>query len=114
VTKLKDHKQIVYLFGYSPRNGFQLENLTKIIKEQPDVEIKVILIHDGVIGSSIKGSIPQSLENLLNLKIDVYGMIPDLNARDIDPKTVDKRIITIEYDDLVDILAHIPNIVSWM
>ena len=41
-------------------------------------------------------------------------MIPDLIARGVDPNTVDKRISTIEYDDLVDILAQIPNIASWM
>jgi len=114
VIKLDDNKKLVYLFGHSPRSGDQLGNLIEIIKEQTEVEIKVILIHDGVIGSSIKGVIPQSLEKLLNLKIEVFGMIPDLIARSIDPNTVDKRITTIEYDDLVDILAQIPNIASWM
>ncbi|MFX0048237.1 MAG: DsrH/TusB family sulfur metabolism protein, partial [Candidatus Hermodarchaeota archaeon] len=46
--------------------------------------------------------------------VSVYALLPDLLARGIEPNMVDPRIVCIEYDDLVDILAQTPKVASWM
>jgi sulfur relay protein TusB/DsrH len=112
---MEDIKKLVYLFGFSTRKSTSIDNLFNIVKEQTkDANITVVLIHDGVIGTSKKGAMPTSLSLLLNLPITVFAMTPDLLARGIDPDSVDTRIKSIEYDDLVDILANTPKIASWM
>ncbi len=109
-------KDIVYLYGFSTRKTVYLSNLLSVVSEQTDnnINIAIVLIHDGVIGTSQSGTIPNLLEKLLNLPISVFAMLPDILARGIDPKTVDPRIKCIEYNDLVDILAQTPKIASWM
>ncbi len=115
VVQMEELKKLVYLFGFSTRKSMAIDNLFNIVKEQTkDANIAVVLIHDGVIGTSKKGVMPTSLNLLLNLPITVFAMIPDLLARGIDPDSVDTRIKCIEYDDLVDILAQTPKIASWM
>jgi len=109
-------KDIVYLFGFSTRKQMYLDNLLDIVSEQIEnnASISIVLIHDGVIGTSQSGTIPDLLEKLLNLPVSVYALLPDLLARGIEPNTVDSRIKCIDYDDLVDILAQIPKVASWM
>ena len=108
-------KKLVYLFGFSTRKSTSMDNLFNIVREQTkDANVTVVLIHDGVIGTSKKGVMPTSLNLLLNLPITVFAMTPDLLARGIDPDSVDTRIQCIEYDILVDILAKTPKIASWM
>lgn len=107
---------IVYLYGFSPSFNQKLESLLDILGEQikSEKEISVVLIHDGVIGISQKGITPKSLNLLLGLNINVYAMIPDIEARGIDPNNILHQINTITYEDLVDILASTEKIVSWM
>jgi len=115
VVQMEDIKKLVYLFGFSTRKSTSIDNLFNIVKEQTkDANITVVLIHDGVIGTSKKGVMPTSLNLLLNLPMTAFAMIPDLLARGIDPDSVDTRISCIEYDVLVDILAQTPKIASWM
>ncbi|GAI77397.1 unnamed protein product [marine sediment metagenome] len=115
VVQMEDINKLVYLFGFSTRKSTSIDNLFNIIKEQiKDANVTVVLIHDGVIGTSKKGVMPRSLNLLLNLPITVFAMTPDLLARGIDPDSVDTRLNCIEYDVLVDILAKTPKIASWM
>ena len=115
MVQIEKIKKLVYLFGFSTRKSTSIDNLFNIVKEQTkDAKITVVLIHDGVIGTSKKGVMPTSLNLLLNLPMTVFAMTPDLLARGIDPDSVDTRIICIEYDVLVDILAQTPKIASWM
>lgn len=115
VVQMEEIKKLVYLFGFSTRKSTSIDNLFNIVKEQTkEANIVVVLIHDGVIGTSKKGVMPTSLNLLLNLPITVFAMTPDLLARGIDPNSVDTRIKCIEYDVLVDILAKTPKIASWM
>jgi sulfur relay protein TusB/DsrH len=109
-------KDIVYLYGFSTRKQMYLDNLFEIISEQTEnkVNIAIVLLHDGVIGTSKSGRMPTILDKLLNLSISVFALLPDLLARGIKPNTVDPRIKCIEYDDLVDILAQTPKVASWM
>lgn len=109
-------KDIVYLYGFSTRKRSYLDNLLGIITEQTEnnTNISIVLIHDGVIGTSLRGTIPNELEKLLNLSTSVFALKPDLLARGIEPNTVDPRITCIEYDELVDILAQTPKVASWM
>lgn len=109
-------KDIVYLFGFSTRKQVYLENLFSIVSEQIEnnVSIAIVLIHDGVIGTSQNGLIPNLLNRLLNLSVSVFALIPDLLARGIEPNMVDPRIKCIDYEELVDILAQIPKVASWM
>jgi len=115
VVQMEEIKKLVYLFGFSTRKSTSLDNLYNIVKEQTnDANVTVVLIHDGVIGTSKKGVMSTSLNLLLNLPMTVFAMTPDLLARGIDPDSVDTRIKCIEYDVLVDILAKTPKIASWM
>jgi len=79
-----------------------------------EAKIKIVLIHDGVIGISTIGKAPSSLMELLELPVEVYALIPDVNARGIDIQAIYDKIHLIEYDNLVDILAETPRIVSWL
>lgn len=108
--------EIVYIYGFTGRNTGRMANFTSILEEQLKVSAKitVILIHDGVIGTSKKGVIPPLMNQLLNLPIKVYGMKPDLLARGINPDDIDNRIELIDYENLVDILVRVPKIASWM
>ena len=109
-------KDIVYLYGFSTRKQMYLDNLLGIVSEQIEnnVSISIVLIHDGVIGTSQSGTIPSLLDKLLNLSVSVFALLPDLLARGIEPNIVDPRIKCIDYDELVDILAQIPKVASWM
>jgi len=113
---MENEIDIVYLYGFSTRKPMYLNNLLSIVSEQIKigVSITIVLIHDGVIGTSQSGIIPRSLEKLLRLSLSVFAIKPDLLARGIEPNTVDSRIQCIEYDDLVDLLVKTPKIASWM
>ncbi len=110
------NEELVYLYGFSTRKQTYLDNLRSILKDQTDngSSIAIVLIHDGVIGTSQSGTIPSSLDKLLSLSVSVFAITPDLLARGIEPSTVEPRIKCIEYEDLVDILAKTPKIASWM
>ena len=110
------NEDLVYLYGFSTRKQAYLDNLLSILKDQNDngASIAIVLIHDGVIGTSQSGTIPSSLDTLLSLSVSVFAMTPDLLARGIKPSTVHPRIRCIDYDELVDILAQIPKVASWM
>lgn len=111
-----ENKNLVYLFGFSVRQGKEINNLLKIIREQTkkQISIQIILIHDGVIGISRKGKIPKQISELLSLPLKVYAMKPDLKARGIDFNTVQNKIMLIDYEELVDILADASKIASWL
>ncbi|MFX1320468.1 MAG: DsrH/TusB family sulfur metabolism protein [Promethearchaeota archaeon] len=111
-----ENDSIVYLYGFSIRFVYKLGNLLKILKVQSKTYINIILvfIHDGVLGTSKKSKIPPSLVELLNLPITIYAMIPDIIARGLDPMNLRNKIEGIDYKELVDILIDTPKIVSWM
>ncbi|MBY8988073.1 MAG: hypothetical protein KGD61_06425 [Candidatus Lokiarchaeota archaeon] len=113
---MENDKDIVYLYGFSTRKQTYLDNLVGIVSEQikNNVNIAIVLLHDGVIGTSQSGTIPDLLDKLLNLPVTVFALLPDLLARGIEQNTVDPRIKCIAYDDLVDILAQTPKVASWM
>jgi len=113
---MEENDSIVYLYGFSLRFRHKLDDLLKIIKEQSkiNINIKFVLIHDAVIGTEKKSKITSSLVELLNFPITIYAMIPDIIARGIDPINLRNKIKGIDYEELVDILANTPKIVSWM
>lgn len=107
---------IIYLYGFSPTLEKKMDTLLKILKKQIelDIEITLVLIHDGVIGTSKKGITPESVKQLLILPMNVYAVIPDIQARGMDPNNLISQIKGIEYEDLVDLLVLTEKIVSWM
>jgi sulfur relay protein TusB/DsrH len=113
---MNEENSIVYLYGFSTRKNTLLANLNRIISEQivSGCKISIVLIHDGVIGTSNRSIIPSALVELLNLPITFYALIPDLKARGIDPKNLRDNIKGIEYEDLVDILVNNLKTISWM
>jgi len=113
---MEKNNRLVYLYGFSGSKDAKLKTVIDIIEAQlkTGVKIKIILIHDGVIGISKKGEIPQNLDKLINLPLNVYAMIPDLKARGINSETVHEKVNLIDYEELVDILADTPKIVSWI
>ena len=113
---MSDNRNVLYLFGYSEMTGTHLERLFPILEAQINKgsQIGLVLIHDGVIGINVKGKIPRKMEELLDMKITVYAMIPDLQARGIALEHLHDKVKPIEYDDLIDILDVTPKIISWM
>ena len=113
---LENNHQLVYLYGISLRKFSQIENLMTILKEQITLgaKIRIILMHDGVIGISKIGNTPSYITELLNLPIKVYALKPDIKARGIEIQELLDKIQLIEYDDLVDILVETPKIISWL
>ena len=111
-----ENKELLYLFGFSSRQTTQLDQLLPFLKDQIKfgINITLILLHDGVIGISKHGEMPRSLEELLKLKLKVNALIPDIIARGLNPNEIDRRIRCIEYDELVDYLVQIPQIISWL
>jgi sulfur relay protein TusB/DsrH len=113
---MSENRKVLYLFGYSEMTGTHLERLIPILKAQINKgsQIEMVLIHDGVIGIKKRGKIPKKMEELLNMNITIYAMIPDLQARGIALEQIHNKIKPIEYDDLIDILDVTPKIISWM
>ena len=113
---MSEDRKVLYLFGYSEMTGTQLERLLPILKAQINKgsQIGLVLIHDGVIGINKKGKIPKKMEELLDMNITVYAMIPDLQARGIALEHIHDKIKPIGYDDLIDNLEVTSKIISWM
>lgn len=113
---MKTKNSVIYLYGFSLMSNDKIKSLVKILKDQIEIntEISIVLIHDGVIGSSKKGEAPESLEELLLLPLNLYAIIPDIKARGMDPSDLINKIKGIEYNDLVEILVNTKKIVSWM
>ena len=113
---MSENRNILYLFGYSEMTGTHLERLLPILKAQVNKgsQIGMVLIHDGVIGISKKGRIPEKMEDLINMNITIYAMIPDLQARGIALENIHDKVKPIGYDELIDILDVTPKIISWM
>lgn len=113
---MENTNQLVYLYGFKLRKMAKIENLMTILNEQIKLgaKIRIVLMHDGVIGISKIGKTPSSLIELLNLPIEVYALKPDIKAHGIEIQAILDKIHLIEYDELVDILAETPKIVSWL
>ncbi len=113
---MKNENNLVYLYGFSGQKHTKLKNFLAISKKQVNIgtKIKVILIHDGVIGISKKGEIHESLMELINLPLSIYAIIPDLKARGINLDSIHDKVQLIDYEDLVDILAETHKIISWL
>ena len=113
---MTENKKVIYLFGYSEMTGTHLERLLPILKVQVNrgSQIGLVLIHDGVIGINKKGKIPEKMEELLKMNVNIYAMIPDLQARGIALESIHDKVKPIGYDDLIDIIDVTPKIISWM
>jgi sulfur relay protein TusB/DsrH len=107
---------MVYLFGFSPRYGNELNLLLPIIRSHLEKgrSMGMVLIHDGVIGASSKGKVTESVEQLGTLNIKLYVMKPDLQSRGIPLEHTHEKIKPIEYTELVDLLDNSQKIISWM
>jgi sulfur relay protein TusB/DsrH len=116
MVNMNKKNSIVYLYGFSPTFSNKSNLLLKIIKEQlgTNTEINIVLMHDGVVGTSMKGATPKFLIELLKLPLNAYALSPDIKARGIDPNNLINQIKGIEYEDLVDILVSTQKIVSWV
>jgi len=113
---MEQNFDMIYLFGFSPRYGNELNRLLPIIRNhlQKGRSIGIVLIHDGVIGASSKGKITTSMEQLRNLNCKLYVMKPDLKARGIPLEHTHEAIKPIEYAELVDLLDSSQKVISWM
>ncbi|MFW9865449.1 MAG: DsrH/TusB family sulfur metabolism protein [Candidatus Thorarchaeota archaeon] len=113
---MSEGKAMVYLYGFSTLLEDKLENLIRIIENHVKQKrvLTFIFIHDAVIGTSLKTKVSNALKKLLQIPIRFYALIPDLMARGIDINNLREDIYGIEYDDLIDILASTPKIVSWI
>jgi sulfur relay protein TusB/DsrH len=110
------NQEITYLFGINPRVYPLFEEFIAIITSQIELgtRIKLVLIHDGVIGSSEDEEIPSLIMKLSTLDIEMYGMVPDIIARGINRNKMRERIKSLTYEELVDILATTEKIISYL
>ena len=101
---------IIYLYGYSSRMENHLKRLIHLIKAQAkkNLRVGVVFIHNGVIGTSMKGRIPDQIKalTLSNGFLYLFTMIADLKARGIHVEDLNKAIRPIEYGELVDLLDN--------
>ena len=113
---MKEQSSIVYLYGFSTYLESKLNTVKQIIANQLklSVQITFVFIQDGVIGTSFKNKITDSMKGLLELPVTFLSMIPDLEARGLDSTNLQNKIKGIEYEDLVDILVASSKLVSWM
>ncbi len=111
-----ENLDMVYLFGFSGLTGNHLERLLPILKSQikKNTKLGLVLIQDGVIGISTMGKIPKQMEELLNLDVAVFAMIGDIISRGIRPEFIHKKVESIDYDDLIDVIDTTPKVISWM
>ena len=113
---MAENLDIVYLFGFSELTGNHLRRLLPILKSQikRNAKLGVVLIHDGVIGITTKGTIPKQMEELLNLDVAVFAIKSDIIARGIAQEKIHNNVTSIEYDELIDVIDATPKVISWM
>ena len=107
---------IVYLYGFSPNECAKIETLLSLLNTQKteNLNIGIILIHDGVFIASSKRISSKTVQKLMELQIVVHVMIPDLKARGIALDSIRNGVKPIEYADLVDLMDSSEKIISWM
>jgi sulfur relay protein TusB/DsrH len=107
---------IVYLVGHSARQECQLENIIPLVDAQCEAgkNVGIVLMQDGVIGTSKLGTVPETLKYFIEMEIPVHALAADMKARGIHPDLAIDNVDVINYDDLVDILAESDRIVSML
>jgi sulfur relay protein TusB/DsrH len=107
---------ILYLFGFSERMRNNLQTLLPLVRKQKEKGSNVgfVLIHDGVIGTTTNGSMPKTIEQLLELDVAIFAMVADMKARGLPVEKLHTKIRPVEYSELVDILDGAQKIISWM
>ncbi|MFW9951708.1 MAG: DsrH/TusB family sulfur metabolism protein, partial [Candidatus Thorarchaeota archaeon] len=90
---------ILYLFGFSARVGTHLQRILPLLKKQKGngSSIGFVLIHDAVIGTTTNGVIPQKLQELLDLDISIFAMVPDMKARGLPLERLHSKVKPVEY-----------------
>ena len=101
---MNEQPSVVYLYGFSILLESKLISVKKIIENQLDQGAQ----------TSNKHKISPLLKDLLQLQVKFYSMIPDLKARGLDSENLQENVKSIDYEELVDILATTSKIVSWM
>ena len=112
--KTTNKHDIVYLVGHSARQECQLENIIPIVDAQVEAgkDVGIVLMQDGVIGTSKLGTVPETLKYFIEMEIPVHVLAADMKARGINPDLPIDNVDVINYEDLVDILAESGRIVS--
>ncbi|MFX1497058.1 MAG: DsrH/TusB family sulfur relay protein [Promethearchaeota archaeon] len=107
---------MIYLFGFSPRYGDELNRLVPILKNHVNngKKMGIVFIHDGVIGVSAKGKMIESMIELRSLSLKKFVMGPDLSARGIPLEYIQENTKPIGYMELVDIMENSNKVISWM
>lgn len=113
---MNEQSSIIYLYGFSTSLESKLNTVKQLIDNQLKqiAQVSFVFIQDGVIGTSLKNKMSHSMQELLNLPITFYSMIPDLEARGLETTTLQNKIKGIGYEELVEILVTSSKIVSWM
>nr|MDO8084056.1 DsrH/TusB family sulfur metabolism protein [Candidatus Sigynarchaeum springense] len=113
LTTTKKHN-IVYLVGHSARQECHLENIIPLVDPQYESgkNVGIVLMQDGVIGTSRIGTVPETLTYFIEMDIPVHVLAPDLKARGINPDQLIDKVDVITYEDLVDILAESNKVIS--
>jgi sulfur relay protein TusB/DsrH len=107
---------LLYLFGFSPNKSNQLKKVKKLLDKhlEENKKIGIILLHDGVIGLSTKGLVPDSITELLNNSFQIFALIQDIEARGILKESIHDNVNLINYGELVDLMDSTQRIISWM
>ena len=109
-------KKILYLYGFNTRNTIKSSVVLNLITKELNLgaELNLVLLHDGVIGTSRNENTSDFLLQLLELTVNLFVLKPDFLARGLDPNEVLEKINLISYDQMVDLLVDNPIIASWL
>ena len=109
-------KKILYLYGFNTRNTIKSSVVLNLITKELNLgaELNLVLLHDGVIGTSRNENTSDFLLQLLELTVNLFVLKPDFLARGLDPNEVLEKINLIDYDQMVDLLVDNPIIASWL
>lgn len=109
-------KKILYLYGFNTRNTIKSSVVLNLITKELNLgaELNLVLLHDGVIGTSRNENTSDFLLQLLELPVNLFALKPDFLARGLDPNEVLEKINLISYDQMVDLLVDNPIIASWL
>jgi sulfur relay protein TusB/DsrH len=98
------------LFGYSGFNSSQTKSIIKILSELEDPAL--VLIEDGVIGSTSTTNIPY--QTILDKGIQMLCVSEDVEARGLKIEDIHPNIKQIHYQDVIDLIETSDRIISWL
>ncbi|MHA1771969.1 MAG: sulfurtransferase complex subunit TusB [Candidatus Thorarchaeota archaeon] len=107
---------ILYLYGFSPQQRATLERLHDVITHQAKMghEVSIILLQDAVVATAPKDIMPDTLQSLISLGVQIYVVGEDLDARGLSDLLLSNEVTRIDYDRLIELVVESGTLCSWL